>query len=158
MKKIKNDIIGFEPCNERLSKLRIRGRYYNISIINAYAPTEDKTDESREQFYDDFQNILDRVPKSYITIILGDLKAQLGKEAIYSEITGRYTIHDETKRNGEMLCDFVTANNLIIISPPLPLPLALFLFTVTQISNFCRKKSKFASVDLKIRRTSDALK
>jgi exonuclease III len=112
---MENYIIGFEPCNEILSKLRIKGRYNNISIINAYAPTEDKTDESKEQFYDDFQNILDSMPKSDITVILGDLNAQLGKEAIYSEVTENYTIHDETNRNGEM-CDFAIANNFIIMS------------------------------------------
>jgi hypothetical protein len=72
MKKMQNYIIGFKSCNERLFKLRMKGRYNNTYLINAYAPTEDKTDGSKEQFYD-----------------------------------------DETNRNGEM-CDFATANNLIM--------------------------------------------
>jgi endonuclease/exonuclease/phosphatase family metal-dependent hydrolase len=54
------------------------------------------------------------VPKSNITIILGDLNTQIWKEAIDSEVTGKHTTHDETNRNGEMLCDFAIANNLIM--------------------------------------------
>jgi exonuclease III len=84
MKRIKKHIINYEPYNERLCKLRIKGKYNNIILINAYAPTEDKTEEIKEQFYEDLQSIVDKVPKSDITILLGDVNGKLGKE--------RYTI------------------------------------------------------------------
>ena len=35
-------IIGFEPINERMCKLRIIGKSYNMTIISEYAPTEDE--------------------------------------------------------------------------------------------------------------------
>jgi len=43
MKKIQTYIISYVLHNERLSKLRLIGKYNNITLINAYAPTEDKT-------------------------------------------------------------------------------------------------------------------
>ena len=79
MKKIQKYIINFELHNERLCKLQIKGKYNNITLINAYAPTEDKTEEIKEQFYDDLQSTVDKVPKSGLIIILGDVNANSGK-------------------------------------------------------------------------------
>ena len=47
-------ILGFEPINERTGKLRIRGKCYNMTIINACAATEDenkRNNEYVERFY-----------------------------------------------------------------------------------------------------------
>ena len=76
MKKIQIYIISYELHNEHLCKLRLKGKY-NITLINAYAPTEDKSEEVKEQFYDDLQSIVDKGPKSDITVILGDVNAKL---------------------------------------------------------------------------------
>ena len=115
MKKIQKYIINFKLHNKRLCKLRVKGKY-NITLINAYAPTEDKTEEIKEQFYDDLQYMVDKVPKSVLIIILGDVNAKLGKESAYRKITGKYTLHEETNRYGELLCDFAAANNMIVRS------------------------------------------
>jgi len=49
---IKKNILSFEPYNERLCKLRIKGKFNNLSIISVHAPTEEKTDEEEANFYD----------------------------------------------------------------------------------------------------------
>ena len=94
----------------------MKGKYNNITLINVYAPTEDYTEEIKEQFYDDLQYLLDKTPKNYIIIILGDINAQLGKERLYNEINGQHTLHEETNRNGELLCESPCANNMIVMS------------------------------------------
>jgi len=48
MKKTQKHIINFELHNERLCKLRVKGKYNNITLINAYATKEDKTEEIKE--------------------------------------------------------------------------------------------------------------
>jgi len=35
-------ILSFERINERMCKLRIKGKFYNMTIISAYARTEDE--------------------------------------------------------------------------------------------------------------------
>ena len=66
---MQNYVTGFEPYNELLCKLRIKGKYNNITLINEYVPTEDHTDETKEQFYDNLQYLLDKTPKSDIIIM-----------------------------------------------------------------------------------------
>ena len=109
-------ILGFETYYERICKLRIKGKYNTITLINVYAPTEDTTDEDKEQFYEDLQSVVNKVPKSDIAILLGDLNAKPGKERVCSNVTGKHTLRDETNRYGEMLCEFWFANNMTIMS------------------------------------------
>jgi exonuclease III len=115
-KKIQKHIISYELHNEHLCKVRVKGKYNNITLINAYAPTEDKTEEIKEQFYDDPQTVVDKFPKSDLTILLGDVNTKLGKEPAYQKLTGKHTLHEENNRNGELLCDFAAANNMIVMS------------------------------------------
>jgi exonuclease III len=75
-----NKILGFEPISDRICKLRIKGKFHNMALINIYAPTEDKEEEIKEQFYEELQRTQDRIPKHYLIIILGDMNAKLGKK------------------------------------------------------------------------------
>ena len=113
LKKMENYITGFE----RLCKLRLKGKYNNITLINVYAPTEDHTEEITEQCYDNLQYMPDKTPKNdIIIIILGDVTAQLRKERLYNEVAGQHTLHEETNRNGELLCEYACANNVVNMS------------------------------------------
>lgn len=40
-KKTRKALLAFEPVNARLAKMRLKGKFNNITIISAYAPTED---------------------------------------------------------------------------------------------------------------------
>jgi exonuclease III len=56
-------LISYELHNKRLCKLRIKGKYNNVMLINAYPPTEDKTEETKEQFYDELQSVVDKTQR-----------------------------------------------------------------------------------------------
>jgi len=45
-----NKILGFEPISDHICKLRVKGKFYNITLINIYAPTEDREEDIKEQF------------------------------------------------------------------------------------------------------------
>ena len=47
-------ILGFEPINERMCKLGIKGKFYNMTIMSIYASTEEgnkRNNEHVEQLY-----------------------------------------------------------------------------------------------------------
>ena len=41
-------ILGFEPINDRMCKPRNIGKFYNMTIISTYAPTEDENKQNAE--------------------------------------------------------------------------------------------------------------
>jgi exonuclease III len=100
---------------ERECKLRVGNKYSNNTLISCYAPTEDKEGGVKEQFYEEIQRLVENVPKSDTIIILGDSNAQLGKEEVYSPITGKHTLHEKANRNGDMLCDLAVTHNLVVM-------------------------------------------
>ncbi|PSN31824.1 Craniofacial development protein 2 [Blattella germanica] len=77
--KMVKHVIAFNTINERISKLRIRGKFNNITLINVYAPTEECQDNIKDQFYDNLQYVVDHIQRSDKVLTLGDLNAKLGK-------------------------------------------------------------------------------
>jgi hypothetical protein len=41
----------------------LRGRWFHIIVINVHAPTEDKTDDVKDGFYEELERIFDKFPK-----------------------------------------------------------------------------------------------
>jgi exonuclease III len=156
-KKMQKFTMSFMPRNERLCKLRLKGKFNNISLISVYAPMEDKVDEIKEQFYEDLQKVVDNTPKTDTIIILGDLNARLGKEDTYTGVTGQYTLHQNTSGNGEMLCEFAVLNNMTIMSTQFQHKLihkgtwiSSDEKTVNQIDHVTTNSSKELTEDVKI--------
>ena len=112
----RKSFIGFKPVNDRICKIRLKGHFRNISIISAYAPTEESREEDKEKFYDDLYRECERVQKYDLLIVLGDFNAKIGTEDFVKQVAGKYTLHDETNENGKLLSHFATAQNLIIQS------------------------------------------
>ena len=53
---------------------------FNITEVQAYAPTSDYDDNEIEEFYDQLQNIIDQTLKN-ILVVQGDWNAKVGKDA-----------------------------------------------------------------------------
>ena len=69
-------ILGVEPINERMCKLRIEGKFYNTTVISVYAPTEDENKRNAEyvdRFYKKLSDVCDKTPRNFAVILLGDL-------------------------------------------------------------------------------------
>lgn len=79
-KKLQASIIDFRPYTPMLCKIRIRGTFFNYSIINAHSPTEDKSDTEKDAFYDLLDDAYSRCPRHDIKIIIGDMNAKIGKD------------------------------------------------------------------------------
>ena len=90
-------VIGFSPVDERLCTLRIRGKFFNITLINAHAPTEDKDDDVKDAFYEKLQAVYNQAPERDVKILLGDFNAKVGRETIYRPTIGMHSLHETSK-------------------------------------------------------------
>jgi hypothetical protein len=53
--KFNHMVKNFTLINERLCVIRIKGRFFNYSLINIYAPTNDSEEEAEDQFYEQLE-------------------------------------------------------------------------------------------------------
>ncbi|EFN75852.1 Craniofacial development protein 2, partial [Harpegnathos saltator] len=113
---MRKSVLLFEPINDRICRLRIKGKFQNITMISVYAPTEDSDDEMKNKFYDDLTKICDRISKHDILLILGIYNAKIGKETFINGVAGRHSLHEHTSDNGIRVCEFADCQNMWISS------------------------------------------
>jgi hypothetical protein len=68
-----------EFVSDRMSYIILRGRWYNIIVLNVHAPTEDKSDDIKDRFYEELEQVFDKFPKYHMKILLGDFNAKVGR-------------------------------------------------------------------------------
>ena len=62
-KRVQKAVVGCNLKNDRLFSVCFQGKPFNITVIQAYAPTSNAKEAEVEQFYDDLQDLLGLTPK-----------------------------------------------------------------------------------------------
>ena len=52
-KRIQNAVLGFNLKDDRMTSVHFQGKPFNITVIQAYAPTSNAEEAEVEQFYED---------------------------------------------------------------------------------------------------------
>ena len=61
-----------------------RGR--KVTILQCYAPTNTSSLESKEEFHEQIQATMDKIPKRDLKILMGDLNAKVGSDNTDKEL------------------------------------------------------------------------
>ena len=99
--------MGCRPVSSRLITIRLRAVPFNITIVQAYAPTSENDDKKIEECYDQLQNVIEQAPKKDILVVQGDWKAKVGRDACrnWQGICGPFC-NDDTNERGLRLLEF----------------------------------------------------
>ena len=62
-KRVQNALLGCNLKNDRMISVRFQGKPFNITVIQAYAPTSNAEEAEVERFYEDLQDLLELTPK-----------------------------------------------------------------------------------------------
>ena len=57
--------------NDRMISVHFQGKPFNITVIQAYAPTSNAEEAEVEWFYEDIQDLLELIPKKYVFSLQG---------------------------------------------------------------------------------------
>ena len=60
--------------------VRFQGKRFNITVIQAYAPTNNTEEAEFVRFYEDLQDLLELTPKKDVLFIIGDWNAKVGSQ------------------------------------------------------------------------------
>jgi hypothetical protein len=105
-----------EFVSDRMSYIVLRGRWYNIIVLNVHAPRQEKSDESKDGFYEELEQVFYHFPKYHMKILLGDFNAKVGRENIFKPTIGNESLHQDSNDNGVRIINFATPKNLVVKS------------------------------------------
>jgi hypothetical protein len=86
-----------------MSYIIIRGRWRHIIFLNVHAPTEDKTDDLEDRFYEELERVFDKFPKYHTKILFN---AKVGREDIFKPTIGNENLHEISNDHGIRLGNF----------------------------------------------------
>ena len=69
---MQNAVLGCNLKNDRMISVCVQGKPFNITVIQAYAPTSNAEEAEVEQFYEDLQDLLGLTPQKDVLFIIGD--------------------------------------------------------------------------------------
>ena len=103
-----------------MSYIVLRGHWCNIIVLNVHAPSNDKSDDSKDSFYEELEQVFDHFPRYHMKIILGDFNAKVGRENIFKPTIGNGSPDQDSNDNGDRIVNFATSKNLVVKSTMFP--------------------------------------
>ena len=92
--------------------VHFQGKPFNITVIQAYAPTSNAEEAEVEQFCEDLQDLLELTPKKDVLFIIGDRNAKVGSQETPG-VTGKFGLGVRNEA-GQRLTEFCKENTLVI--------------------------------------------
>ena len=99
-----------------MSYIILRGRWYNAIVLNAHAPREEKSDDSKTVYMSSQGRFSFIFLSTIWAILLGDFIAKLGREDIFQPTIGNECLHKDSNDNGVRIVNFATSKNLVVKS------------------------------------------
>ena len=115
---VKNSLLNMiepgEVGTERILTLRLHTTDGPVSLISVYAPTLHSTQEAKDEFYDQLQSVIQKIPTTESLLLLGDFNARVGVDhASWPRCLGRFGIGNMNE-NGQRLLELCTLHDLCI--------------------------------------------
>ena len=89
-----------------------QGKPFNITVIQAYAPTSNAEEAEVEWSYEDLQNLLGLTPRKDVLFTIGDWNAKVGSQETPA-VTGKFGLGIRNEA-GQRLIEFCQENALVL--------------------------------------------
>ena len=89
-----------------------QGKPFNVTVIQAYAPTSNVEEAEVEWFYEDLQDLLELTPTKDVLFIIGDWNAKVGSQETPG-VTGKFGL-GILNEAGQRVIQFFQENSLVI--------------------------------------------
>jgi len=73
-----------------------------------HAPSEEKSDGSKDNFYEELEQVFDHFPKYHMKILLEDLIAKVGRENSFKPTIGNESQYQDSNDNGTRIVNLAT--------------------------------------------------
>ena len=92
--------------------VHFKGKPFNNTVIQVYAPTSNAEEAEVEQLHEDLQDLLELTPPNDVLFIIGNWNAKVGSQEIPG-ITGKFGLGVQNEA-GHRLTEFCQENAMVI--------------------------------------------
>ena len=92
--------------------VHFQGKPFNITVIQAYAPTSNTEEAEAERFYEDLQDLMELTPKKDVLLIIGDWNAKVASQETPG-VTGKFGLGVQNEA-AQRLIELCQENTLVI--------------------------------------------
>ena len=111
-KRVQNAVLGCNLKTDRMISVRFQGKPFDITVIQAHAPTSNSEEAEAERFYEDLQDLLELTPKKDVLFIIQDWNAKVQSQETPG-VTGKYGLGIQNEA-GQRLIEFFQEDTLVI--------------------------------------------
>jgi len=98
-----------ERVSERMSYIKLGGRWCKITVLNVHATSQEKSDDTKDSFYEELEQVFVPFPKYHMEILLGEFNVKVGRENIFKLTIGNDSLHQDSKDNDVRIVNFATS-------------------------------------------------
>ena len=107
-------LIEWKPISERMIRARFDSKYCKATIIQVYAPTNEKDDDVKADFYNVLNSEIQKTPKHDMLMVIGDFNAKVGDDRQgFEDAMGHEGIGNRND-NGFRLLECCVNNELVV--------------------------------------------
>ncbi|VDO58537.1 unnamed protein product [Schistosoma curassoni] len=117
-----NALIGWDSQGSKIIKASLKTMKEEImmNVTQCHVPTNDGSDDNKDQFYQRLQVITPKCPRKNLTILMGDLNAKVVIDNTgYEDIMGQHGLEERNER-GKRFANLCAFNKLVIGGPIFP--------------------------------------
>ena len=113
-RKASKALIEWTPISERIIRARFDSKYCKTTIIQVYAPTNDKEDDIKEEFYNLLNREIKKTPRHDMLLVIGDFNAKVGQDRHGYEVAMGHEGIGDRNENGSRLLECCVDNELVV--------------------------------------------
>ena len=103
-KRVRNAVLGCNLKHNRMISVHFQGKPFNITVIQACAPTSNTEEAEVELFCEDLQDLLELASKKDVLFIIWDWNAKVGNQGT-PRVAGKFGL-EVWNEAGQRLIEF----------------------------------------------------
>jgi hypothetical protein len=113
-RQMRSSLLEWRAVSERLMTARLKYKHRNLTIVQAYEPTEEATMERKEAFYSELEGVLAGIPKRDVVLMMGDFNVKVGSaKDNFEHIMGMHGVGTKNE-NGNLFVELCGNHSLKI--------------------------------------------
>jgi endonuclease/exonuclease/phosphatase family metal-dependent hydrolase len=108
--------MDFCPESYGLCSLKVKGEFFNVTVMCVHASAEERDEEQKDAFYDHSERLCFKALKHDMKTVMGDFNMKVGSKQGYAPNIKKCSLCEETNGDGWTMVGFVVARSMVVIA------------------------------------------